>query len=180
MFLSTPDQLSLLAVLAAPVLLAIIIYFTRPGLRRLLGALAGGLVFIVLNTAWDIAAHYAGWWHFPFTTDTHAPLLFYVVQDLPWGVGGTLIGWRITRRFGIRGLLIFLVLLSVLGSMRDFANAASAHLIVFGTGIVPVLADWSCWATLFLLAQLTLRVIAGPASADQLASWSLHLGKPAK
>jgi hypothetical protein len=70
------------------------------------------------------------------------------------GSGGALIGWRIQRRFGLGELLIFVALLSILGSVRDVAYAAFTHLFTFGTGIVPILADWSAWATLYLVAQL--------------------------
>jgi hypothetical protein len=82
-----------------------------------------------------------------------------------------LIGWRIQRRWGLRGLIIFLVAVGVLGTVNDFAGAAaaSANLIVFGAGIMPVLADTLCSATNALVAQVGMRLVAGPAPADRLA-----------
>ncbi len=59
----TAAQFFLQALTVALLLLLIVVYFTRPGRRRLIGAVTGGLVFLVLNIAWDIAAYSAGWWH---------------------------------------------------------------------------------------------------------------------
>jgi len=165
----TAAQFSLQAVISVTVallLLLIIVYFTGPGRDRLIGAIAGGLVFVVLNITWDIAAYSAGWWHYPFTTDPYAPLWVYVAQDSQYGAGVALIGWRIQRRFGMRGLLIFLLLFSGVGTIRDNAYAAFTHVIVFGPGVTPLLADWACWITLLLLAQLTMRMLAGPSHVE--------------
>ena len=169
MFTSNPAQFALMTAAVSSLLLLIVIWFTHPGLRRLVGALAGGLVFSALNVGCDIIAYYIGWWHYPFTEDTHAPWLFYAGAGLFYGAAVALIGWRINRRFKVRGLIIFLFLLSMFGAIRDFAYASVTHLLVFGHGIVPIIADWSAWATLFLVTQLVMRLIAGPANTDQLA-----------
>jgi hypothetical protein len=151
-------------------LLLIVILFTRPAARRLLGALVGGLAFAVLHISWDTLADAAGWWRYPFTTEAHAPLLWYMGRVF-WGATSALIGWRIQRRWSLRGLIIFLVAVGVLGTVSDFARAAaaSANLIVFGAGIMPVLADTVCSATNSLMAQVGMRLLAGPAPADRLA-----------
>jgi hypothetical protein len=131
------------------------------------------------NIVGDIVGDYAGWWHYLFTTDTHAPLLIYL-GDLIYGTGGALIGWRIQRRFGIPGLLLFVVLLSVYGLLRDLGYATFTHLFAYGRGVIPLIADLLTWATLYLLALLTMRLIAGPANADRLASWPVPFRKQAK
>ena len=89
-----------------------------------------------------------------------------------WGASTALIGWRIQRRFGLRGLVVFLVAVGVPGTVNDFASAASAsasNLIVFGAGMMPVLADTVCSATNALVAQVGMRLVAGRAKADRLA-----------
>lgn len=173
MFPVTTTQISLLTVLptliGALIVVLIVIYFTRPGGRRLLGAVAGGVAFMVANAVWDIAGYYAGWWHYLFTTAPYAPPLVYLTSGAVYGIGSALIGWRIQRRFGLGGLLIFLAALSTLGSVRDVVYAAKTPLFAFGSGVVPILADWSAWATLYLLTQLVMRGVSGPAHTDQLA-----------
>jgi hypothetical protein len=161
-----PALFSLVTVAVSSILLLIVIYFTHPGLRRLAGALIGGSVFAALNV---MIAYYAGWWQYPVTEDIHAPWLFYAGAGLFYGAAVALIGWRINRRFRVYGLLIFILLMSILGAIRDFSYASSTNLLVFGTGIMPVIADWSAWAMLFLLTQLVMRLIAGPAKTDRLA-----------
>ena len=166
----TPERIPFIVFTVPPILLLIVIFFTRPAARRLLGAFVGGLAFAVLHISWDTVAHSAGWWRYPFTTEAHAPLLWYM-GSVFWGATSALIGWRIQRRWGLRGLIIFLVAVGVLGTVNDFAGAAvaSANLIVWGAGIMPVLADTLCSATNALVAQVGMRLVAGPAPADRLA-----------
>ncbi|GAC1350097.1 MAG: hypothetical protein NVSMB27_29380 [Ktedonobacteraceae bacterium] len=167
----TPERISFIVFTVPPLLLLVVIFFTRPAARRLLGAFVGGFAFAVLHISWDTVAHAAGWWHYPFTTETHAPLVWYMVGSVFWGATSALIGWRIQRRWDLRGLIMFLVAIGVLGTASDFAGAAvaSADLIVFGAGIIPVLADTVCSGTNSLVAQVGMRLVAGRAQADRLA-----------
>jgi hypothetical protein len=88
-----------------------------------------------------------------------------------------LIGWRVTRRFGWRGQVVFLVALAVLGTLRDYQWAARLpELIVFAPGVSTVFVDAACWAGLAGLAQAVMRWVAGPAGSDPLAR---RPGKPA-
>ncbi len=57
--------------------------------------------------------------------EDNGPVGSFMKQELEYGIGGCLIGWRIQRRFALGGLLLFLVLLSILGSVR-------AHNFLFG------------------------------------------------
>src|SRR5260370_457591 len=65
----------------------------------------------------------------------------------------------IRGHFGRRGLVIFLAIFVVYGN----------NIIVFGAGVAPVIGDALCWATMAILAQGVMRLIAGPAKADRLA-----------
>jgi len=66
---------------------------------------------------------------------------------------------------------MYLVAIGVLGTVNNVvgAAAASANLIVFGVGFMPVLADTVCCGTNALVAQVAMRLVAGPAKADRLA-----------
>ncbi len=59
----TPASIPVIVFTVPPILLAIVILFTRPGRRRLVAAFIGGCAFAVFHLAWDTAAHYAGWWY---------------------------------------------------------------------------------------------------------------------
>jgi len=107
-----------------------------------------------------------------------APLLFYLIQSLVLMAHRSppLIGWRIHRRFGTRGLVVFLVLFPIYGAIHDYggttAVASSGMMsttIVFAPGPVALVADALCYETMAIVALLVLRLIAGPATSDLLA-----------
>ena len=81
-----------------------------------------------------------------------------------------LITWRIARRFGWRGLAVFLVVLAVIGPLRDewymrrFPEWGS-----YGPGIAPVLAISVSYVVLVLVGHGVMRLVAGPAREDRLA-----------
>lgn len=162
-------RLLLLANCASALLLAITIYFTRATFRRAAGALAGGVAAAMLNAAQDTLAHYQGWWYYPFVQTPYAPMLIYTAVALWYGGGVALVGWRVTRRFGGRGLAAFIGIMGLYGPARDYAAATWSGLITFAPGVVPVLADAACWASGMALAQAVMRLVAGPARSDRLA-----------
>lgn len=169
----TPASIPFIVFTVPPLLLVIVILFTRPSIRRLIGGLLGGCAFAVFHVAWDTVAHYTGWWRYPFTTEAHAPFLWYA-GSVFWGASTALIGWRVQRRFGMRGLFLFLVIIGVLGAVNDFTSVAvtqASNLIIFGAGVVPVLADIACSGSNALVAQVAMRLVAGPigGSSEQKA-----------
>jgi hypothetical protein len=174
MFGLTMDQFALLLAPVAAVALLLVIYFTRPGLRRLSGALIGGFFAGTLNMVLDSVAFYLGLWHYPFTHSAYGPLGFYIAAGLFYGAGMALIGWRINRRFGRRGVLIFLSCFAVYGPLRDYlgtaaASASGIHFLVFAPGPLAVLADALCWVGCVGIALAVMRLVAGPARVDRLA-----------
>lgn len=150
-------------------LLAAVVLLARPTRLRLLGALLGGGVLAGCNVLVDIAAHRLGWWRYPMVATSAGPGLFYVATGLWYGAGVALIGWRLIRRFGGRGLLGLLVAMAGYGPGRDYLGAAVSGAIVFGPGIAPVLGDAASWVTLTAVAQGVMRLVAGPARGDRLA-----------
>lgn len=167
------DQFTWLAVSLAGVALFVVISLTRPGLRRLFGALLAGFIFAALALVLDHVAFQLALWHYPFTHSASGPLGFYVAAGLFYGAGMALIGWRITRRFGRLGGLIFLACFVVCGPSRDelgsaLASRAGLQFLVFAPGYVPVLADALCWVACVGGALLVMRLVAGPTQAVQV------------
>lgn len=163
-------QLQAYLMLCAVAIFAAAVYFTRATYRRGVAAFAAALVFTVFNILWDIAAYHAHWWWYPSLNRSFGPLSIYLAQNLVWGGAWGLLGWRIQRRFGLLGLILFIFFLSSVGNIRDFTIASATKLIMFGSGYVPRLADLVCWATLLAIAQITIRLIAGPSERDSLSA----------
>ena len=162
---STP-YVELLLVLVALAVFGTTAYFTLATLRRIAAALTAALVISMLNVVWDIAAYKAHWWWYATGARMVAPLALYLAQDLVWGGALALIGWRIQRRFGVQRLIVFLILFSFVGGIRDLFEAGATRLLVFGPGLLVRLMDIVCWATLLGVAQVVMRLIAGPAAND--------------
>ena len=169
----TPSQALLIGIIVAPTLFALSAYFTRANARRIVGALAGAVAYGVLTFAWDRVAAVVGWWHYPFDpTVTSQMLPLYIPAGLVAGGAFGLVGWRVVRRFGWQGLSAFLFVWGVWGVIHDFGGSAafaSSNLMVFGPGLIPVVADFLNYVTCGALAQLAIRLVAGPANADPLA-----------
>src|SRR6185436_54150 len=140
--------------------------------RRFAGALIGGIAVGLVGVGVERLAHAMGWWHYPFDeTACGPPLMYPVVVFLFTAL--TLLGWRVTRRFGWRGQGVFLSAVTIAGTLRDYRIAAwLPQFIVFAPGLGIVLVDAACWAGLLALAQMVMRVVAGPVKSDPLARQS--------
>ena len=76
-----------------------------------------------------------------------------------------LIGWWFTRRYGGKGLVLFLIGWTAWGVIHDFGGAlvfASSNLIQFAPGPVPVVADAALYASCGALAQGVIRLAVRP------------------
>jgi hypothetical protein len=149
-------------------LFGVAVYFSRPTLRRLLGAFAGAAVFLLLFDKLVWAAHSSGWWDNALTNMPPMPV-FLPVLGLPcWGTMLALISWRVTRRFGWRGQLTFLGIMSIGGPIRDRIGAAAMGLIVFAPGMIPFIGHAMIWALSVVAMQAVMGVVAGAARSDRL------------
>jgi hypothetical protein len=74
-------------------------YFTRATVRRVAGALSGGVAVGVVGVGIEILAHTLGWWRYPSVQTSYGPPLLYPAVVLLFAALA-LIGWRVTRRFG--------------------------------------------------------------------------------
>jgi hypothetical protein len=76
----------------------------------------------------------------------------YPLLVLIWAVLA-LIGWRVVRRFGWRGEVVFLTVVTLQGTLRDYFEAGQAlGMIALTPGLTTVLVDIVCWAGLTALA----------------------------
>lgn len=149
--------------------LGVVIYFTRASARRVEGALVGGAVAGLLGLGAIYLCEALHWWHIPFAPTPAFLPLFYVglvISLTPI----YLVTWRLARRFGWRGLAVFIGIVAVIGPPRDYLIAAKfPKWMVFAPGVIPILADAATYVGAVALGHALMRLIAGPANADQLA-----------
>jgi membrane-bound metal-dependent hydrolase YbcI (DUF457 family) len=146
------EQVQLFVLIFPPVLYAVLALWIRPSWRIIGLSLVSGFVMGSLNMLGDMFAFYQGWWHYPFTTANHAPLTFYLATALFYGAGVMgLVGWWACKRFGWRGGVVLLVVFPLWGILRDFGGSVlynqAQTMIVWGKGLIPVLADFLLWAS---------------------------------
>lgn len=116
----TTIQFLFVAFFAYLAALGAVAYFTRPVTRRIMGAIAGGVASgLSLSLVYEIADT-QGWWRRPFLSLPGAPLLTFLDFSVSYAAIA-LIGWRIDRRFGWRGIACSLAAVCVIGSqgLRD-------------------------------------------------------------
>jgi hypothetical protein len=169
--LLTPQRALQIGFVVAPLLFALSAYFTRANRERIFAALLASLAFGLANLVWDQIAFRAGWWSYPAFQKIHEWMLLYIPAGLVAGGAFGLICWRVTRRYGTVGFILFILLWSSWGIIHDFGGGAafqSSNLMAFAPGPVPMLLDGTLYATCQLVAQATMRLVAGPAETDPL------------
>src|SRR5262245_47374036 len=135
----TTQQLILLASAVYLVLLGVTIYFARATPRRALAALAGGGGAAVGGVGGEGTCQALGLWRYPSDDTGYGPLAMYPSLVLIFAFL-SLIGWRVIRRFGWRGEVVFLAMIAVLGTVRDYKVAEQATgIIALTPGVTTVL-----------------------------------------
>ena len=149
--------------------LVVVTYFTRATARRVVGALAGGAVVALLALRAIALGEALGWWRIPFApTSYFLPLLYLGLAISCSPI--YLVTWRVARRFGWRGLAVFVGIVAVIGPPRDYLYAATfPKWMVFSPGIAPILADSAAYILIVVVGHAVMRLVAGPARADRLA-----------
>ncbi len=146
------------------------IYFSRATPRRVVGALAGGGAVALVGMGVEALAHARGWWRYPSDDTPIGPVAMYPAMVVILAFLA-LIGWIVMRRFGGRGLAVFLGALAIVGALRDyFIVGKLLGLIVFAPDILLAIIDGFLWAGLTALAILVMRIVSGPARIDRSAS----------
>jgi hypothetical protein len=148
--------------------LAVVAILARATPRRIAGALAGGAAFGVLALGVIGLGERAGLWHMAITWEPY--FLALVLIDFALCGFVFLITWRIARRFGGRGLAVFLVVLAIIGPPRDFWYMRQfPEWGSYGPGIAPILAISATYVVGVLVGHGMMRLVAGPAREDRLA-----------
>ncbi len=168
----TPEIVQVLFMLW--ILLGVVVYFTRAPLLRLSGSLAGGVVFVLLFFAEHRLASASGWLHFRWIVTPQSQLLVYLAAT-PLGAILLLLGWRIIRKFGWRGQMVFVAAVGTYGPVRDYLAAAWFAGIIRVPGALPWIADWVCWVGNITLALGIMRLITGPVESDRLTRFPWKL-----
>ncbi len=77
---------------------------------------------------------------------------------------------QVARRFGWRGLAVFVGAAAVFGPPGDYLFAAKCpEWMVFAPGVAPILADAVTYIGILALGHAVVCLVAGPAREDQLA-----------
>ena len=108
-----------------------------------------------------------GWWQVPpSSTPDFLKYLGFAVSCTPI----YLVTWRVARRFGWRGLAVFVIAAAIIGPPRDYLFAARyPEWIVFAPGVAPVLAVAATYVSIVVLGHGLMRLVSGPAREDRLA-----------
>jgi hypothetical protein len=151
------------------VVLVVVVYFTRATPRRFVGALGGGAAAGCFGMGAIVAGNACGIWRVPiFWTPVYFLPLFY----LGLSISVTpiyLVTWRLARRFGWRGLAVFVGIVAIIGPPRDYLYALKfPQWMVFAPGVAPILADSLAYIGIVIIGHAVMRLIAGPARADRL------------
>ena len=152
--------------------LVVVIYFTRATARRVMGALVGGAAAGLLAMGAITLCEALGWWRVPLTSTAYFLPLFYICLSISL-MPIFPVTWRVARRFGWRGLAVFIGIVTVIGPPRDYLIAAMfPQWMVFAPGVAPILADAAIYAGMLAVGHAVMRLTAGPARGDQLARHS--------
>jgi hypothetical protein len=142
----------------------LVAFLTRATLHRIVGALAGAAALGLVGMGLMVLCEKIGWWRVPIVWEPYFLTLFYL-SFLISCTPVCLILWRVVRRFGSRGLALFLVAVAVIGPPRDyFIVAKFPAWMVFAPGIAPILADAATYVIMVAVGYAVMRHVAG---ADQ-------------
>jgi serine/threonine protein kinase len=140
-------------------------YFTRANARRTMGALAGGVVFIRVMLEGVALEDSMGLGHFTWVIKPESLLPIWL-SGVPYGAMGMLLGWRVIRRFGWRGNLVFLAVVGISGPCRDYLSSSIMQLVAPVHGVVlPWVLDSIVWIASIAAGLGVMRLVAGPAAA---------------
>lgn len=167
----SPQRALLIGFILAPILFGLSAYFTRANQKRIIAALIAALAFGLGNLLWDQIAFRMGWWSYPAFQKTNWWMLLYIPSGLVAGGAFGLIGWRVARRYGSIGFVVFILLWSIWGIIHDFGGGTafqSSNLMAFAPGPIPVILDGILYASCQLFAQWTQYLVVGTPTADTL------------
>ena len=151
------------------VALVVVVYFTRATARRILGAFAGGAAVGIFGMGAIVVGNTLELWRVPiFWNQPYFLTLFYLALTISV-MPIYLVTWRLARRFGWRGLVVFTVIVAIIGPPRDYLYAAKYPAwMVFAPGVAPIIADGLAYVGIVLIGHAVMRLVAGDSRADRL------------
>jgi hypothetical protein len=148
--------------------LVVVVYFTRATSQRVVGAFAGGAAVGCFGMGAIVLGNTLQLWRVPIARTPYFLALFYlglVISVTPI----YFVTWRLARRFGWRGLAVFIGIVAIIGPPRDYLFAATFPAwMVFAPGVAPILADSMSYVGIVAIGHAVMRLIAGPSREDRL------------
>ena len=143
-------------------------YFSRAGQRRIFGVTIASCLVAIYVMGMDYFAAKMNWWHYPAYVNGYGPIEWYITLGLAYGGALGFVGWRILRRFGLKGFAIFVIGFTTYGITRDYVASSVSNIIIFSSGPIPWIADFCSYASALILVQLILLVLVGTPKSDKL------------
>ena len=122
----------------------------RVGRRRLLHAFnwasrrrapVGGAAASLTGLGMIALCEALGWWQLPFVSTPSWAIMLYLGLAISLAPI-YLVTWRVSRRFGWRGIALATAIVAVIGPPRDYLYAATfPKWMVFSPGVAPIIAD---------------------------------------
>lgn len=151
------------------VLFLVAAFFSRAGWRRVFGAFVSSCIIFVYVMLIDKMAAKLNLWYYPTYITSNAPIEWYITLGLAYGGALGLLGWRVLRRFGINGFIIFAVIVALYGIARDYYVSSFGNILIFPSGLCSWLADFTSYASAAILTQIIMMVITGKPGSDKFA-----------
>lgn len=163
----TADLLLALCVVS-PATFVAMLWLTRAGAKRATAALAGCATAAVFSVGWDALAARMGWWSYPSSGDLLTTLTVAITVAFLFGGVAGLAGWRMMRAMGWTGAVTFFVGFVGLGLIRDQVLEMNTNMFAVGPGPMPHVMGGVGYLTIALAVQVTMLVLAGPPTRDEL------------
>jgi hypothetical protein len=150
-----------------PVVFIVASFVTHAPARRVVAALAAGLVAAFIGAGLDAVGYSLGLWHYVTASPAHAPWPVYVAAGFLQGALA-LIGWRIRMRFTSFALVVFVALAAVGLTAQDYLAAALGPKVqVFAPGLAPAAGDFVVWSIVTTISLLLMSALAGTAQTRE-------------
>jgi hypothetical protein len=137
----------------------------RPGARRTVGALAGGVAAALVGVVIEAVAHQQGFWRYTESDTSVGPALIHPFNVIIFALIA-LIAWRIGRRFGVRGQAIYVGAVAIISPPGDYVVAVQWFgMIKIGPSVsleLIALMDIAAWGILSTVALAVMQMVAGP------------------
>lgn len=141
-------------------------FLTHATTRQVVGALAVAIAGTFLHAGHIVVGQTLGWWSSSSLTLPHGHWLMDVGLAFWLGTWVGLIGWRVVTFLGVRGLVGMLTFMAGFGLLLDSLGSPVSQALVFAPGLTPRIGNVLFWATLTVLSQGVMWLIAGADPSD--------------